>query len=174
MADRNHPILRLVILKMLQQRPRTGYDLLKDLSSRTEGRWVPSKGALYPELERLRSEGYIRVRETGPRSKKTYAITPKAAQMLKPFPLAGGFLQRNEKLMMLLFSLFRSEDERRVLETAFQISGLSMASLKHARPEVFRALDRCLGDLQGLAGRRTVNSIHGPPLATGVASRREP
>lgn len=153
MAGRNHPILRLVILKLLQQRPRTGYDLLKDLASRTEGGWVPSKGALYPELERLRREGYIRLRSTaGPRAKKVYAITPKAAGMLKPFPLAGGFLQRNEKLMMLLFSLFRSEDERRVLETAFQISRLSMASLRHARHDVFRALDRCLAELRRLAG----------------------
>ncbi|MEM3085574.1 MAG: PadR family transcriptional regulator [Halobacteria archaeon] len=153
MADRNHPILRLVILKMLQERPRTGYDLLKDLASRTDGRWVPSKGALYPELERLREEGYTKVRATGPRAKKVYAITPKAAEMLKPFPLAGGFLQRNEKLMMLLFSLFRSEEERRVLETTFQISGLSMASLKHSKREVFGALDRCLGDLRSIAGR---------------------
>ena len=97
MADRNHPILRLVILKMLQEKPRTGYDLLKDLTSQTDGRWVPSKGALYPELERLRGDGYIKVRSTGARAKKVYAITPKAQEMVKPFPLQGGFLQRNEK-----------------------------------------------------------------------------
>lgn len=170
MPDRNHPILRLVILKMLQERPRTGYDLLKDLHSQTDGRWVPSKGALYPELERLREEGYTRVRATGPRAKKVYAITPKAAQMLKPFPLQGGFLQRNEKLLMLLFSLFRSEDERRVLETTFQISGISMAALKHAKREVFHALDQCLQELQGLAERRTANRR--PPLAAMAEGRR--
>lgn len=164
MADRNHPLLRLILLKMLQERPRTGYDLLKELSAKTDGRWVPSKGALYPELERLRAEGYIRVRATGPRAKKVYALTPKAEETIEPFPLQGEFLKRNEKLLMLLFSLFRSEDERRVLESSFRISDLSMAALKQNKREVFRALDRCLGDLGRLApGARPSGFAGGRP-----------
>ncbi len=149
-----HPLLQLILLKMLREEPRTGYDLLKDLASRTDGRWVPSKGSLYPALERLRAEGFIKVRSTGPRSKKVYAVTPKAKEMLEPFPLTGEFLKRNEKFYMLLLSLFRNEDERRVLESAFRISELSTAALGRSRGEVFRALDRCLRDLEGLAGGR--------------------
>lgn len=149
-----HALLQMILLKMLQERPRTGYDLLKDLASRTDGRWVPSKGTLYPALERLRTEGFIKVRSTGSRSKKVYAVTPKAVEMLAPFPLTGEFLKRNEKFYMLLLSLFRDEDERRVLESAFRIGELSTAALGRSRRGVFQALDRCLRDLEGLAGGR--------------------
>lgn len=69
---------------MLRSRPLSGYEILKELSRLSAGRYVPSPGTLYPLLSYLESEGLITAREVyvGRRRKKIYELTPRGEEEL--------------------------------------------------------------------------------------------
>ncbi len=53
--------LRGLVLRILADGPRHGYEIIKEIERVTRGRWKPAAGTLYPLLEQLRSEGLIEV-----------------------------------------------------------------------------------------------------------------
>lgn len=65
--------LRLVILALVENEARHGYDLIKQIEEMTGGFYAPSPGVVYPTLTYLEEAGYVRVEEEG--NKKLYAIT---------------------------------------------------------------------------------------------------
>ena len=52
-----HGDLRFVLLAMLEEQARHGYDLIKALEERTGGAYRPSPGVVYPTLALLEDEG---------------------------------------------------------------------------------------------------------------------
>lgn len=52
--------VRLAALLLIAEAPRNGYQIIQELESRTDGRWKPSPGAMYPALSQLEDEGLIR------------------------------------------------------------------------------------------------------------------
>lgn len=50
-----------------------GYELIKNLEERTEGRWKPSPGSVYPQLQLLSDEGFVTSTESDGR--RTYELT---------------------------------------------------------------------------------------------------
>lgn len=54
-----HGSLRLYLLKLLDEAPRHGYDLILLLEDRFMGTYAPSAGTIYPRLARLEAEGLI-------------------------------------------------------------------------------------------------------------------
>ena len=66
--------LQLVLLKLIADQPRHGYELIRAIEDLTGGAYVPSPGVVYPTLTLLQDMG--RIEETtsaGPR--KAFAIT---------------------------------------------------------------------------------------------------
>jgi DNA-binding PadR family transcriptional regulator len=49
---------------LLAEEPRNGYQLMQAIEERSEGRWRPSPGSVYPRLAQLEDEGLIRSVET--------------------------------------------------------------------------------------------------------------
>jgi DNA-binding PadR family transcriptional regulator len=68
-----HGRLRLYLLKLLDESPRHGYEIIQQLRERFAGLYAPSAGTVYPRLARLESEGLIRHETDGGR--KVYHIT---------------------------------------------------------------------------------------------------
>ncbi|SFR77415.1 PadR family transcriptional regulator [Sphingomonas jatrophae] len=66
--------LRLVLLKLIAESPRHGYDLIRALEERTGGAYAPSPGVVYPSLTMLGDMGLIEERP-GPASRKAFAVT---------------------------------------------------------------------------------------------------
>ncbi len=66
--------LRFVILRLLEDKPRHGYEIIKALEERFGGAYVPSPGVVYPTLQLLEDLGYARVVPES-EGKKTYEIT---------------------------------------------------------------------------------------------------
>jgi DNA-binding PadR family transcriptional regulator len=66
--------LKYVILQLLDEKPRHGYEIIKALEERFGGMYSPSAGTVYPTLTLLEDLGYasVSVEEGG---KKTYSIT---------------------------------------------------------------------------------------------------
>ena len=68
-----HGDLRLLILSLISETPRHGYDLIQEIETRTGGTYKPSPGVMYPALEIIQDLGWAEVRtEDG---KKTFHIT---------------------------------------------------------------------------------------------------
>jgi DNA-binding PadR family transcriptional regulator len=74
--------VRLVILKLISEKPSHGYEIIKAIEDRLGGAYAPSPGVVYPALTLLEEQGLIRVETTdGPR--KLYAITPEGETVLE-------------------------------------------------------------------------------------------
>jgi DNA-binding PadR family transcriptional regulator len=66
--------LRYVILRLLEEKPRHGYEIIKALEERFAGAYAPSPGVVYPTLQLLEDLGYARVIPAA-EGKKVYEIT---------------------------------------------------------------------------------------------------
>jgi DNA-binding PadR family transcriptional regulator len=69
----SHGRLRLYLLKLLQEGPKHGYELIRLLENRFYGLYAPSAGTIYPRLARMEADRLITHTATGGR--KIYEIT---------------------------------------------------------------------------------------------------
>jgi len=76
-----HGRLRLYLLKLLDEAPRHGYEVIRLLQDRFLGVYSPSPGTIYPRLARLEAEGLVTRDEAD--GKKVYRITDKGRQELR-------------------------------------------------------------------------------------------
>ncbi|HEY6280021.1 MAG TPA: helix-turn-helix transcriptional regulator [Streptosporangiaceae bacterium] len=70
-----HGNLRLYLLKLLDEAPRHGYEVIRLLQDRFLGVYAPSPGTIYPRLARLEEEGLVTHDEE--EGRKVYRITDK-------------------------------------------------------------------------------------------------
>ncbi len=75
-----HGRLRLYLLKLLDEAPRHGYEVIRLLQDRFMGVYAPSPGTIYPRLARLEEEGLVTHDEADGR--KVYRITDKGREEL--------------------------------------------------------------------------------------------
>ncbi|MFB8398367.1 PadR family transcriptional regulator [Streptomyces yangpuensis] len=68
-----HGRLRLYLLKLLDEAPRHGYEVIRLLEERFQGLYAPSAGTVYPRLSKLEAEGLVTYATEGGR--KVYSIT---------------------------------------------------------------------------------------------------
>ena len=66
--------LRLVLLSLIAEQPRHGYDLIREIEERTGGQYAPSPGIIYPTLTMLQDMGLI-VESDAAGTRKVYAAT---------------------------------------------------------------------------------------------------
>lgn len=66
--------LRLVLLKLIADQPRHGYDLIRAIEELTHGAYAPSPGVVYPTLTMLQDMGLIE-EAPGEGSRKAFQIT---------------------------------------------------------------------------------------------------
>jgi DNA-binding PadR family transcriptional regulator len=64
---------RYIILDALRDGPKHGYEIIKALEERSAGRYVPSPGTVYPTLQYLEDQGFVRAREEADR--RIYQLT---------------------------------------------------------------------------------------------------
>jgi DNA-binding PadR family transcriptional regulator len=66
--------LRLVLLKLIADEPRHGYDLIREIEALTGGQYAPSPGVIYPTLSMLAEMALI-AEQLSTDSRKRFAIT---------------------------------------------------------------------------------------------------
>lgn len=72
--------LKYVILDLLKDGPRHGYDIIRALEERFHGFYSPSPGSVYPTLQLLEDQGYVRGMEQD--GKRVYTITDEGRAFL--------------------------------------------------------------------------------------------
>ncbi|MDA8095458.1 MAG: PadR family transcriptional regulator [Betaproteobacteria bacterium] len=73
-------MLRYVVLKLIAEQPRHGYEIIKAIEGKSGGGYVPSPGMIYPMLSWLQDVGHVCVSSEG--NRKLYAITPQGDAFL--------------------------------------------------------------------------------------------
>ena len=79
-----HGDLRFVVLALLAEQPRHGYELIKELEERTGGAYRPSAGVIYPTLSLLEDEGLVR-QSGGEIGRKLYEPTDEGKKLLEQY-----------------------------------------------------------------------------------------
>ncbi|WP_418275595.1 PadR family transcriptional regulator [Isoptericola jiangsuensis] len=59
--------MRAAVLLLLDEGPRHGYQIITDITERSDGTWQPSPGAVYPAIAQLQDEGLVSVADDGGR-----------------------------------------------------------------------------------------------------------
>lgn len=104
--------MKFVILRLLREKPRHGYEIIKALEEKMGGCYTPSAGTVYPTLQLLEDQGFVRAVDTD--GKKVYHVTPEGEK----------FLDENRDLMEDIFE--------RVRGTVRDFAGGSMGELNGA------------------------------------------
>lgn len=105
--------LRLLLLQLISQEPRHGYDLIKAMEELSGGHYSPSPGVVYPALSMLADEGLIAEQASDDQRRK-FAITAAGEQTLAD----------------------DADDVARAME---QLTGLAEGAERHRAPSIERA-----------------------------------
>jgi DNA-binding PadR family transcriptional regulator len=156
--------LKFVILRLLAEKPRHGYDIIKELEERSGGSYSPSPGTVYPTLVMLEDMGFARAtpEESG---KKIYSITPEGRAHLEEH---GGtvddIFERMARVVEGLFDAPMGE-----VHSAFRRAGKAAygTATRNVRdPELLRRvseiLDRAAREIEALAARPSNPPPGGP------------
>lgn len=74
--------VRLAVLRLLNEAPMHGYQIIHEIETRSNGAWKPSPGSVYPTLQLLVDEGLIESTESGGR--RTYNLTTTGKEFIEP------------------------------------------------------------------------------------------
>src|SRR6266849_269932 len=131
--------MKYVILKLLGDKPRHGYEVMKELEERMHGCYSPSPGTVYPTLQWLEDEGLVVARDV--EGKKVYEITD----------TGRAFLDEHKDIVEDIFD--------RVTETVERKVGGSMAEVHRALGHLVKAVYRTGWKADSDAARKCVAEI---------------
>jgi len=141
--------MKYVILKLLRDKPRHGYEVMKELEERMHGCYSPSPGTVYPTLQWLEDEGLVVARDV--EGKKVYEITDTGRT----------FLDEHKDIVEDIFD--------RVTETVERTVGGSMVEVNRALGQLVKAVYRTGWKAETDAARKGVAEI----LAKATAEIQE-
>lgn len=75
--------LRYKVLRLLDEKPMSGSEIMVEIERQTEGRWKPSPGSIYPLLSWLQDKGYIKEAAEQEAGIKRYALTDQGKSFLQ-------------------------------------------------------------------------------------------
>jgi DNA-binding PadR family transcriptional regulator len=88
--------IRLALLSMLESGPKHGYELMKELETKSGGIYKASAGAIYPALQQLEDEGMVM--SDAAAGKRTYSLTNQGrAELQKQAETVKRIWQRAEQ-----------------------------------------------------------------------------
>ncbi len=154
MASAPKGLLRHYVLNLLKEKPMSGAELIREIAEKTDNRWKPSPGSVYPLLSWLLDSGYTKEMPDQEAGVKRYALTEEGEKFLKEheerrkdFP--GGF-----PFPGMHFPWFGSfpEEARDVVESLRKLQRTSRTLFERLRNDMSEEL---LKDVQELIDETT-------------------
>ena len=102
--------LQFIILQMLEEESRHGYQIIKDLEERFKGFYSPSPGSVYPILQMLEDRDFVSISKEG--NKKIYTITDEGKTFLKENVDQDEFTKRLEQFKNVDFEQMKASREQ--------------------------------------------------------------
>jgi DNA-binding PadR family transcriptional regulator len=149
--------LRLIVLALLAEQPRHGYDIIRTLEERSSGAYSPSPGVVYPTLTFLEEAGYVTSASEG--NKKVYAMTEDGRAHLEANRdaaerLLQGMVRYGER-MARARDWFDRADEDAEMPGAIAELNQARRALKRALAERFDATEAEQRRIAGILERAT-------------------
>ena len=143
--------LKLVILRLLDEKPRHGYEIIKEIEDRFGGMYSPSPGTVYPTLTMLEDLGFARARpEEG--GKKIYEITEEGrAHLAENQPLIDDIFSRIAEFANSIFGEPMMEVHRgfKNVGAAIYASKSASRSVEQVR-KIKEILDRAAKEIEAV------------------------
>lgn len=141
--------LRLVLLALIEQEPRHGYDLIKAIETAFGGAYAPSPGVVYPNLSMLSDEGLIAGVESG--GKQVFSLTDAGKAWLDENRAAvDGVMQR----MALAARRVSGEHAPEVVREAFHTlrHAVAMKPGGWSEPETAKVVEALMKAVREISG----------------------
>ncbi len=118
------------VLHLLSKGPLCGNEILREIAERTEGRWEPSSGGIYPLLRRLEKQGFVSGQWEDPdkRTRRTYELTGKGKTELDR--LLVTLQPKAENTLQVFILIIRDLFGRRELQDAKATTNSTISSIK--------------------------------------------
>jgi len=157
-SGKQQGILAVYILHSLQNQPKSGYDILKEITEKTKGAWTPSKGTLYPLLSKLENDELIEIKQVEQRSKTVYETTTKGVKQL--INIKKHAKEMEEKITQFgnILSEIINEEKSDIIMTILQIRKLALQLSKTKQKEIQSTLDAVLERLNLLAEEEEISN----------------
>ncbi|MGD0396691.1 MAG: PadR family transcriptional regulator [Nitrososphaerales archaeon] len=166
-------LLHFYALLSIARKPMRGYDLIKEIETKTEGAWRPGPGAVYPVLRKLVNQGYITAqKETkGGSSHVLYEMTPAGLESIaNAKKMMKSSTERWNLMTQLFIDLMEPDDLVRFVLNSLELqielvhtlvesdrSGLSdedkLFILHQYRLNLERELTRAIASIKEIDGR---------------------
>jgi len=75
--------LRYQVLKLLNEKPMSGSEIMSEIEKQTNGHWKPSPGSIYPLLAWLQDKGYVKESAEQEAGIKRYMLTEQGKAFLE-------------------------------------------------------------------------------------------
>ena len=75
--------LRYYVLRLLNEKPMSGSEIMNEIEKRTDGRWKPSPGSIYPLIAWLQDKGYAKEVPEQEAGIKRYTLTDQGKAFLE-------------------------------------------------------------------------------------------
>lgn len=92
--------IKYILLELLAEEPRHGYELIKELEARYGGFWKPSPGSVYPTLQLLEEGGYLTSEQI--EGRKVYTITDTGRELLSERGDRPNWMDRGNRPQQLI------------------------------------------------------------------------
>lgn len=92
--------IKYILLALIAEQPRHGYQLIKELEARQAGFYRPSPGSVYPTLQLLEEGGYLTSEQI--EGKRVYTITDSGRQLLAERDNSVDLMDRGNRQPQLL------------------------------------------------------------------------
>jgi len=83
MASVPKGFLRYYVLRLLNEKPMSGSEIMNEIEKRTDGRWKPSPGSIYPLIAWLQDKGYTEEVPEQEAGTKRYSLTDQGKMFLQ-------------------------------------------------------------------------------------------
>jgi len=83
MASVPKGFLRYYVLRLLNEKPMSGSEIMNEIEKRTDGRWKPSPGSIYPLIAWLQDKGYAKEVQEQEAGIKRYTLTDQGKAFLQ-------------------------------------------------------------------------------------------
>ena len=147
-SGKQRGILAVYILHTLHKKPKSGYDILKEITEKTHGTWTPSKGTLYPLLSKLEKEDLIEINKVEQRSKTYYETTNKGITQLNNIRKHAEEMEEKINQFRNMLSEIINEEKSEIINTMLQIRKLVIQLSETRYEEIQNMLNQSLKNLQ--------------------------
>jgi DNA-binding PadR family transcriptional regulator len=147
--------IRAAILKLLEEEPMHGYQIIRELGERSGGAWQPSPGSVYPTLQQLQDEGLVRSTEADG-GKRVFELTDEGRAQSGTLPSTAPWEEAAEDA---------GDDVAELNDAAFQLVSAARQVAHGGDPQQIRGANDILRDARRRVYRLLAEDEPGPDTA---------